>query len=158
MSELLTLHDKAMDLAYMGDKALKQGDKDQAHDFYHQAYEIEKDVAWKAEEMKNPEPGLSILFRSASTLALQCGELREAERLAAHALSGNPSEETTEELREIIQEVYASARQANMADDAEVTYELHIPKSETSLFDTIMKRMGWAHSLFHSTKKKIAVL
>jgi len=54
--------------------------------------------------------------------------------------------------------VYAFARQANMADDAEVTYELHIPKSETSLFDTIMKRMGWAHSLFHSTKKKIAVL
>ena len=98
------------------------------------------------------------MFRSASTLALQCGELREAERLAAHALSGNPSEETTEELREIIQEVYASARQANIADDAEVTYELHIPKSETTLFDTIMKRMGWTHSLFHSTKKKIAVL
>jgi hypothetical protein len=42
----------------------------------------------------------------AASLALECGALREAERLIAVALSGNPPEEIAEELRDLLEQVY----------------------------------------------------
>ena len=47
------------------------------------------------------EPSRSILHRSAATLAIDCGELKAAERLIATALSGNPPEEIAEELKDL---------------------------------------------------------
>jgi hypothetical protein len=47
------------------------------------------------------EPTRSVLFRSAATLALRCGELREAEKLASIGLSGHPPDEIADELREV---------------------------------------------------------
>ena len=61
------------------------------------------------------EPSRSVLHRSAASLAEQCGEFREAERLIAVALSGNPPEEIAEELRDLLQQVYGQLRPASAA-------------------------------------------
>ena len=52
--------------------------------------------------MKN----LLAFYRSAASLALQCQQFREAERLIATALSGNPPVEIAEELRELLEKRY----------------------------------------------------
>jgi hypothetical protein len=52
------------------------------------------------------EPTRSVLHRSAATLAWQCGEYREAERLITAALSGTPPETVAEELRDLLLLVY----------------------------------------------------
>ena len=48
----------------------------------------------------------SILFRSAASLAMDCGKLGDAERLIAGGLSGHPPEEIAEELRQLLDILY----------------------------------------------------
>lgn len=157
MTDLKTLHNEAMDLAYLGDRKKNNGLLDEAVLLYHQAYEKERDSAYLAERLNNPEPGLYILFRSAASLALQCEEYREAERLISHALSGNPSPSIAQELRQLLQQVYAASSLLPDTDE-EVSYELRVPKAETNLFYTIIKRMGWSVSALKATIGKVAVL
>lgn len=152
MNELHTLHNQAMDLAFLGDKKLQSGAKEEALKLFSQAFKSEKNAAELAESKGNPEPGLSILFRSAATLAYQCGELREAEKLVAHALAGNPPSDIAVELRELLQQIYADDELMESRD--ELSLHIRIPKSESSMFDTIAKRMGWSSAIF----KKIAIL
>jgi hypothetical protein len=53
------------------------------------------------------EPTHSVLHRSAAVLALECSELREAERLIGRALAGNPPVDIANELRDLLlEEVY----------------------------------------------------
>ena len=54
------------------------------------------------------EPTRSVLYRSAASLAMECGEQSEAERLARAGLAGEPPEEIAEELREILGQAEAS--------------------------------------------------
>lgn len=54
----------------------------------------------------NEEPTRSVFYRSAASLALQCEEFRETERLIATALSGNPPNEIAEELRDLLEKLY----------------------------------------------------
>lgn len=158
MSDLLKLHNEAMDLALLGDKELELGNKEGACNYYFQAFEKEKEVAFMAEKMGNPEPGLSILFRSSASLALQCGKLREAERLIAHALAGNPTNEIAVELRNMLQIIYSSPEFNEEENPSEIPYKLSIPKSEDTLFTTIVKRMGWTAESLRNMVGKIAVL
>jgi hypothetical protein len=60
----------------------------------------------QAAEQSQTEPTRSVLHRSAATLALDCGEYREAERLVATALAGNPPEPIANELRDVLAAVY----------------------------------------------------
>ena len=48
----------------------------------------------------------SVLYRSAGSLALDCGRIRQAEQLAATALAGNPDPEIAEELRDLLENIY----------------------------------------------------
>jgi hypothetical protein len=86
-------------------EARRQGDEKQARAHFYEALEYER----RAGEMIAPdlsaEPSRSVLHRSAAALAAECGEVREAERLIATALSGNPPEEIAAELRALWQEV-----------------------------------------------------
>jgi hypothetical protein len=45
---------------------------------------------------------------------MECGEAREAERLIAIALSGNPPGEIAEELRDLWQQVYRGLRKESL--------------------------------------------
>ena len=52
------------------------------------------------------EPTYSVLHRSAGTLALDCNQIREAERIVAKALSKNPPHEIAEELRDLLEQIH----------------------------------------------------
>jgi len=89
-------------LAYI---AKIKGRIDEFYDFSRKAFEKEKEASKFAKETIVPEPTLSVLHRSAASLAIDCGEFREAERLIAFALSGNPPNDIAIELRDLLEQV-----------------------------------------------------
>lgn len=72
MNSVGELHQRAMEMADRALEARRRGDEEQAQACFREALAYER--------------------RAAETVALavECGELREAERLIAIALSGNP--------------------------------------------------------------------
>ncbi len=54
------------------------------------------------------EPSRAVLFRSAASLGIDCGEFREAERMVALGLTGNPPENICDELRDVLEKVHFS--------------------------------------------------
>lgn len=100
------LHDKAMDLAELAFLSKMRGEFDKADDFTKQALLFEIKASDLARVANTPEPTFSILHRSAASLAIDCKEFREAERLIAIALSFNPPTEIAEELRDLLEQVY----------------------------------------------------
>jgi len=95
------LHEKAMDIAERGFMAEKKGQLDQAKQLSSQAYEYECEAAMLLLNDYDIEPTRSILFKSAACLALDFENYREAERMIALGLLGNPPPEILEELREL---------------------------------------------------------
>ena len=69
------------------------GNLEQASQLIREAFENEQTAAELIAHQLDAEPSRSILLRSAATLAIDCGELKAAERLIATALSRNPPEE-----------------------------------------------------------------
>ncbi len=114
MNELLQQHRRAMELAERADEAKRQGNMEQARLLFRQAFEAERQAAEGVAPDLTAEPTRSVLHRSAASLAVDCGELREAERLIAVALSGNPPEEIAEELRDLLQQVYKDFRKLSV--------------------------------------------
>ena len=76
-TELLDLHQKAMFFAQDALVATHRGDKDNALSLYKNAFHIEREVAMSLVNSDN-EPIRSVMFRSAASLALNCGLDREA--------------------------------------------------------------------------------
>ncbi|WP_353933298.1 hypothetical protein WJM97_23420 (plasmid) [Okeanomitos corallinicola TIOX110] len=70
-----------------------------------QAFEKERLAAELITNDLTAEPTRSILYRSAATLAIDCGEIHSAERLIAVALSGNPPTEIAEELKDLFVQI-----------------------------------------------------
>lgn len=105
MSLVLDQHRRAMLLAEKAIAAKTAGDRQQADKLFRDALECERDAAEAIASDPSAEPTRSVLYRSAATLALDCGQHREAERLIATALAGNPPEEIAEELRTLLDQV-----------------------------------------------------
>ncbi|MDJ0619357.1 MAG: hypothetical protein QNJ63_21875 [Calothrix sp. MO_192.B10] len=101
MSQIQEKHTTAMDLAEAAVTAKFRGDLEQASQLTRQAFENEQAAAALIAHQLDAEPTRSILHRSAATLAIDCGELKVAERLIATALSGNPPEEIAQELKDL---------------------------------------------------------
>jgi hypothetical protein len=93
-----------MELAEQAFSARRRDDATTARAFAYRAYLLEKQAA----EQSQTEPSRSVLHRSAATLALDCGEYREAERLVAAALAGSPPAAIANELREVLATLYAT--------------------------------------------------
>ncbi|MCP4112257.1 MAG: hypothetical protein GY749_43160 [Desulfobacteraceae bacterium] len=104
MSKIKKLHKKAMDMAERAFVARLKGDLQQAGQLFQQAFENEAQAARLVPDLPSSEPTRSILYRSAASLAIDCNEYLEAERLIAIGLAGNPPEETANELRKILAE------------------------------------------------------
>jgi hypothetical protein len=102
MNSLNEIHQQAMELAEQAFTARRRDDPATARSLAYRAYLLEKQAA----EQAQTEPTRSVLHRSAATLALDCGEYREAERLVAAALAGSPPEPIANELREVLAAVY----------------------------------------------------
>lgn len=99
-------HHAAMEIVDKAMDAKRRGDQAQSLKFLREAFALEKEAAESIADDFSFEPSRSVLHRSAATLAFQCGELREAERLAAAALAGFPPNEIADELRDLLDQVY----------------------------------------------------
>lgn len=82
------------------------GDDAAATKYFRLALELEEKAANQLVSNYEAEPTRSVLLRSAASLAIDCNELRKAERLVALALSGNPPEEIADELRDLLERVH----------------------------------------------------
>lgn len=105
MSDVRELHNQAMALAEKASVAKLNGELQRANDLLLQAYKNELEAANLLRDISSPEPTRSILYRSAASLAIDCNELREAERLISIGLSGNPPSDIAEELRDLFERV-----------------------------------------------------
>ncbi|TRU83190.1 MAG: hypothetical protein EWV76_18425 [Microcystis novacekii Mn_MB_F_20050700_S1] len=108
MSQIQTFHQQAMDLAEAAAVARLRGAIKQATQLTRQAFEQETQAANLIAGVLDAEPTRSVLHRSAASLAIECGELRAAERLIVTALSGNPPPEIAEELKDLFIQINLS--------------------------------------------------
>ena len=99
MNESRAAHDRAMDLAFLADRSKAAGNLDEAGRLYAQALESELTAL---RVLQDPTPvTFAVMHRSAAWLALECDEIRLAEKLASAGLAGDPPSEIADELREV---------------------------------------------------------
>lgn len=110
------LHEAAMQLAERG---LLERDSFRARDWFRSALEKERAAAGLLMEARDEEPTRSVLFRSAATLALDCNDYVEAERLIEQGLAGAPPAEIAGELKDLRRRVRSKRRAAGEARSAE---------------------------------------
>jgi len=101
MKSTSTLHHEATALADLAYATKLRGNIEGAQDFFRQAFELEVQAADSVAADLDAEPTRSILFRSAATLALNCGLLEEAIKLVHQGLAGHPPTDIAEELRRV---------------------------------------------------------
>lgn len=98
------LHREAMkhnDLAIIA----KRTEPSIVKEYFQKAFEYEKQAFVKFNSESKAEPTRTILLRSAANLALLATLPREAEKLIAIGLAGDPPDELAEELRDVLQQV-----------------------------------------------------
>jgi hypothetical protein len=100
------LHRKAMEHADAALYFSTRGDVERSNGETKLALDLEEEAALLLPCSENSEPTRTVLLRSAATLALRCGEIERAERLAAHALLGFGPYELKEEVRDVLEEVH----------------------------------------------------
>ena len=103
MSRINDLHARAMEHAEQALLARTRGETARAVELFKKA--LESEVAAIDELQEYSEPTHSILHRSAGTLALDCNDLRTAERMAARALAKEPPPDIAQELRDLLEQV-----------------------------------------------------
>ena len=123
MKSIRELHKEAMDLAELAFVAKLRGNLEEANQLSQQAFEHEAQAAKLVPDEPSSEPTRSVLYRSAAALALDCNELREAERLIAAGLAGHPPEDIAEELRELFEKVnslrHLSSYESRLDEDSD---------------------------------------
>jgi hypothetical protein len=112
MQDVETLHREAMELVDQAVLARQRGDAEAMILLSRAALMKERAAADQVANQFDLEPTRSVLHRSAAILAIECNELREAERLIARALAGNPPNDIADELRDLLLEEIYSQRQA----------------------------------------------
>jgi len=105
VSRITELHDQAMELSDEAFIARRKGDSERADQLSRQAFELEAAAAELVRNSLEIEPTRSVLYRSAASMAMDIGELREAEKLIATALSGDPPPDIADELRNLLEQV-----------------------------------------------------
>lgn len=100
------LHNKAIELADLAFIYKFKGLNDEAKALFEEAFSFEKSAAFSAREENIGEPTVSVLLKSAASLALNFEGYKDAEKLICLALSGEPPFEIAEELRNLLEDVY----------------------------------------------------
>lgn len=100
------LHIKAIELADNAFIFKFKGELEIAIKQFSEAFQLEKQAALLAKEQNIGEPTISVLLKSAASLAINANELNEAEKLICLALYGEPPHEIAEELRNLLEELY----------------------------------------------------
>ena len=104
MSSVRDLHNRAIEFTDRAIRERARGDTDSSVGYFERALEYEL----AAIDELDASDGLlwSVLHRSAGSLALDCRRFRQAEQIAATALSGEPDPEIAEELRDLLENIY----------------------------------------------------
>lgn len=90
MASVRELHNEAIHLANMATRSLQFDPEAQVATLFRQAFELESQAASLVPNEPSSEPTRSILYQSAASLALQCGEFKIARQLVAQGLTGSP--------------------------------------------------------------------
>lgn len=96
--DIETLHRTAMELAQQAELA---PDPPHSQKLFRAAFEKEREAAELIGDRADLGPTRSVLFRSAASLAMDCRDFMEAERLLEKGLSGRPPADLAEEMREL---------------------------------------------------------
>jgi len=105
MNKIKELHNKSMDLAERAFIARANGNENESVSLSEKALKSELAAISELEKTGRVEPTYSVLCRSAGTLALDCHQIREAEKIVAKALSREPPPEIADELRELLEQI-----------------------------------------------------
>lgn len=100
------LHIKAISIADEAFIKKFNGQLDEAKLLFKDALRYEREAAFTAQKENIGEPSISVLLKSAASLAINGDEFREAEKLISIALYGEPPFEIAEELRNLLEELY----------------------------------------------------
>ena len=103
----LDLHRKGMLLAQDAHVAQFRGDEAAALHLFSAAFDLERAAALDLTDALDKEPTRSVLFRSAASLAMNCGRFEEGEAMIALGLSGNPPRDIADELRDVAKKIKA---------------------------------------------------
>ena len=100
------LHRSAMEHAQ---EAVLTQDPLRARELFRSAFELERRAAELWAETYGEEPTRSVLYRSAASLARDCCDYAEAERLVRKGLAGRPPGTIARQLEELLDLVYQEA-------------------------------------------------
>ena len=120
MNKTTDLHEKAMEFYDEGFFARRDGKNNLAKENFRKALELEVQAAEMLKDKLEIEPSRSVLYRSAASMAMSCEEYRQAEKLIATALAGNPPEEIAEELRDLLEQV--NLKQKSKAESKKIDH------------------------------------
>jgi hypothetical protein len=105
MKDIKQIHRQAIEETDLALLARMNGDEQAAARHVKSAYELESRAANALLNDLGAEPTRSVLFRSAATLARDCGLFADAEKLIYRALAGEPPTEIVDELRDLLEQV-----------------------------------------------------
>jgi hypothetical protein len=105
MKEIEILHNQAMDLAEKAVMLRIRKEPDESIKVFNSAFQLEMQAAMQLKDSFDFEPSRSIMFRSAASLALNARLYREAEKMIAIGLSGDPPDTIAEELRNLYENI-----------------------------------------------------
>lgn len=105
MTDIKLTHRRAMEQTDLALLERMRGDEESALRHFRSAYELEAEAANALLNELGAEPARSVLFRSAATLARDCGMLADAEKQIHKALAGDPPAEIADELRDLLEQV-----------------------------------------------------
>ena len=105
MDKVTALHERAMLATDLAFRAKRQEDLEQAENLFRQAFELEAQAAMLVPKDASHAITRAVLYRSAATLACDCKEYREAERLIGAGLASEPPEAIAIELRELYEQL-----------------------------------------------------
>lgn len=135
---IYSLHNKAIEFADEGLLAQKRGDADVAQSFFQKAFLLEKEAALATILNEENKLFYAILYRSAATLALDCGNIWEAEFLVNTALTQEISAGIKKQLIDLKQKIIHRKKdfisQANI-ELVGVIIGADTPNSEIKLLD-----------------------
>jgi hypothetical protein len=105
VTNIKLIHRQAMEQSDLALVARMRGDEQAAVNHVVSAYELETKAANALTHQLDAEPTRSVLFRSAATLARDCGRFNEAEKLIYKALAGEPPASIAGELQDLLEQV-----------------------------------------------------
>jgi tetratricopeptide (TPR) repeat protein len=105
VTNIKLIHRQAMEQSDLALLEKRKGSVEAAARHLQSAFELESQAANALLNELDAEPTRSVLYRSAATLAKDCGRYLEAEKLINRAMGGNPPGEIADELRDLLEQV-----------------------------------------------------